>query len=1229
MKKIPQIWPSILYKRPISKNTSLYNSIISKYNLNKPELNINSNEDGQILTETFRTEANKQKFKYLYSNFNNFKKLKSNNTSSNSGRYSVNNKTLKNNKKNYNEIPDNNSLFFQNKDNDNKIIPYYNNTCNISLNQHFYNIDYNNFTSTDSIIKKNDIESIIKKLKSPNKNKYFSGIINVPKKTHSNNRNKKKNIYLNSVNKIFPIIALKDANNSYDSIDNKSNSYFFNKIISKKDKKANLVNLFVNPNDQLWNINKTTDLNNYLNYTYTKTQKKKRDNINLTNKIDKNNCHQINNKDNNILKYTKKIISYNSFKTRNKNNQSSLKNSIPISNFKNKILSINKSQEKINGGNNSMDINEEKTYGNNSFITNRIDILNSRKILNSNRDNNMSNKNKNIKHFHSYFHLSKFNIINKKINPDNIQKNKTKRNDLTNISEKKRLSTSISTIKSILDHYKANSKRIKTINNICNSNSLKEKSNNSSLKINNISNNINKTEKILINMGKEISKQNINKSNMIKIDEYTSKRVNEFHNNKQKLKKINLNKLLPVKKNNSKLNIMSTKDKKELVNLKKIFTEHFSKEGNKPLTSNNLSSNRRINSSQNNKNKNYINFRPKQKIIEKENIMNSRLGDLLKKLRQTKINKAKKNDKTKSKFIKGNILNKKNNYISNQSNNQNIISKNLNKNEICPKLNINTHSISSEESTKNKENNEYMDQSQKLSEYIKDYYSKYNNYPQTKLNFYKIGRIIGQGGFAKVNLGLNVLTGRVVAIKSFNKSMKTKYGEAINMDKILYEINLMRKLNHQNITKILETFEDEQLYFIIMEYINGGNLFSYVKKRRKLSEKIAKFIFRQIILGIKHIHSQLIVHRDIKLENILIDMNNNIKICDFGIGIILSSENQDLHSQCGTPMYIAPEIILSTKEKGYKGFPVDIWSAGIALYIMVSGKLPFNLDDNQDDFNGINKENKEKNKKLKYEILNKEPKYIEDITAELRDLLKGLLNKDPNKRLNCEQILNHPWFDDIYSHKIHLFSKAEKDLLTKTFIDYRKSKFEDLIENFTFSNLFKDKKSSAEKYNCETKSSLLAPFNSLNYEFFNLEDVGGKKKKVNDEFDDFKNKKLVVEKDLFCFSHKAKELNFQYELDNNKEVDNGVLINTKSNGESNSSSFSNANSKRNFISDKNINLDLENDELSIIKNQKAERILSQIERFGYDREYVIKSLKNNYLNHATTIYFLLKNYENI
>ena len=126
-----------------------------------------------------------------------------------------------------------------------------------------------------------------------------------------------------------------------------------------------------------------------------------------------------------------------------------------------------------------------------------------------------------------------------------------------------------------------------------------------------------------------------------------------------------------------------------------------------------------------------------------------------------------------------------------------------------------------------KDSTYYMKESEILSKYIKEYYNKNKEYPKTDLSFYKYGRMIGKGAFGKVNLGLNILTGRVVAIKSFNKdNIKNKKKKK----KILYETNLMRKLRHPSITKILETFESEKYIFIIMEYISGGNLQSFVKK---------------------------------------------------------------------------------------------------------------------------------------------------------------------------------------------------------------------------------------------------------------------------------------------------------------------------------------------------------------------------------------------------------------
>ena len=558
--------------------------------------------------------------------------------------------------------------------------------------------------------------------------------------------------------------------------------------------------------------------------------------------------------------------------------------------------------------------------------------------------------------------------------------------------------------------------------------------------------------------------------------------------------------------------------------------------------------------------------------------------------------------------------------------------------------------------------NYYMKESLKLSTYINKYYSKNKKYPNTSLQFYKYGRLIGQGAFGKVNLGLNILTGRIVAVKSFDKNNSELTGD--NMKKILYETDLMKKLNHPNITKILEMFEDEKYFMIIMEYINGGNLFSFVKKRRKLSEKTAKFLFRQIILGIKYIHEQNIVHRDIKLENLLIDLNNNVKICDFGIGRKIKNKNQLLHDQCGTLMYMAPEILLSSKEKGYEGFPVDIWSSGISLYIMLSGTLPFNYknkknteeneeEENEEDEESISEKSKSNKKdddnfKLQYSIVYKEPKKIEKISDEARDLLKGLLNKDPKKRLTCEQILNHPWLKDfkdknISSKKFHLFTKAENVMLSKTFIDYRKANYEDLKENFTLSNLIinsdKNKQNSKEE-NITNKSSILAPYNSIITE---SDESQRMTIKIKDSFDDFNNSKIKLENELLTFNKKIKEYNRLYELNNNGEVDNGVLINSKTQSSINMTDRSNKSKNDMFnlnisntnsfilrdLNDSSKNDNKKNGDDEVDKTMKINNILEQMKIMGYNKEYVLDCVKRNELCHASAVYYLMMNYENI
>ena len=703
--------------------------------------------------------------------------------------------------------------------------------------------------------------------------------------------------------------------------------------------------------------------------------------------------------------------------------------------------------------------------------------------------------------------------------------------------------------------------------------------------------------------------------------------------------------------NNEKRMSSTQKKNKKSINRLQIFSKNDSDKNSNHNDNNNINLDNNIYKINNINNKTKLKLNKKEsndfmlnkdKIIEKYNSFSNDNKEIGKKTIEKKLNNIKNvqnNNELISKRQKSvgsnNDTTKKES--KNESNNIRTKSKTIEKNENL----FEDISQISKASTAIKDSSYYMEKSKKLINYIKEFYIKNNKYPDTKINFYLYGRRIGQGAFGKVNLGLNILTGRVVAIKSFKKTKEAKHNS--NMNKILYETGLMKRFNHPNITKILEVFHDEEYMLIIMEYINGGNLFNFVKKRRKLSEKTAKFLFRQIILGIKHIHSQNIVHRDIKLENIIIDFNNNVKICDFGIGKVISSEDELLYDKCGTPMYMAPEIILSNKKNGYKGFPVDIWSSGITLYIMLSGTLPFTVKNKSiEELSLKDMKNKKENSNLKNQIVNGYPKKIKKISKEAKDLLNGLLNKNPDKRLTCDEILNHPWLkDDINeisdNNKYHLFTKAEMTMMSKTYIDYRKGELEDLRENFTITNLKSDEIRIEEK-NISTKSSILAPFNSA----LNSSSYSSKK----DKFDDSNNSKINLENDLIIYNNKVKEFNLNYELNNNQEVDNGMLIKTKSDmssliSDKNNSVISHNDEKNKREKDNNILLeskinfyknvinDNENGNYINENNPKTIEILNEIENFGYKKEYVINCIKNNILCHASTIYYLLKNYGDI
>ena len=178
-----------------------------------------------------------------------------------------------------------------------------------------------------------------------------------------------------------------------------------------------------------------------------------------------------------------------------------------------------------------------------------------------------------------------------------------------------------------------------------------------------------------------------------------------------------------------------------------------------------------------------------------------------------------------------------------------------------------------------------------------------------------------------------------------------------------------------------------------MEYAGEGDLLHYVKRKKRLNEEEAKFIFKQVVYGLGHCHCRSVLHRDIKLDNVLLDNEKGVKLCDFGVSKIIS-KHQFIKEQCGTPAYIAPEIIA---DEGYEGFFADIWSLGVVLYAMLCGTVPF----------------KASNMKELHVLIKKgDYKFPVSLSEEAKDLVKKMLILNPADRVSIPEILSHPWVKD-------------------------------------------------------------------------------------------------------------------------------------------------------------------------------------------------------------------------
>ncbi|OHT04096.1 CAMK family protein kinase [Tritrichomonas foetus] len=255
---------------------------------------------------------------------------------------------------------------------------------------------------------------------------------------------------------------------------------------------------------------------------------------------------------------------------------------------------------------------------------------------------------------------------------------------------------------------------------------------------------------------------------------------------------------------------------------------------------------------------------------------------------------------------------------------------------------------------------------------------------------YKRHEELGRGGFAAVYRVTNQATGEEYALKAVPKERVEK---PKSLEKLKCEIAIQRSLNHQNVLKSYDNFEDFQNYYILLEYAPNGSVKDMVKKAGHLSEYETARILREVMSGLCYLHDNRIIHRDLKLENFLIGKDGKVKIADFGLSTRLDFDDERKYTVCGTPNYLSPEL-LTNSSKGHS-YEVDIWTIGVCAFAMLTGKPPFETP----------------RRKLTYEhIKNCKYSFPPDIplSAVARDFVKVILQIKPEKRPNAQDVALHP-----------------------------------------------------------------------------------------------------------------------------------------------------------------------------------------------------------------------------
>lgn len=311
-----------------------------------------------------------------------------------------------------------------------------------------------------------------------------------------------------------------------------------------------------------------------------------------------------------------------------------------------------------------------------------------------------------------------------------------------------------------------------------------------------------------------------------------------------------------------------------------------------------------------------------------------------------------------------------------------------------------------------------------------------------RLGEYILGQTVGEGEFGKVKMGWKKEGGAQVAIKLIRRE---KLDSKARLDKVYREIAILRDLDHPNIVRLHEMVETERTIGIILEYASGGELFDYILHERYLKDNAARRLFAQLVSGVGYLHKKGIIHRDLKLENLLLDRNRNIIITDFGFANTFDPNDElgekvesNLHrrsfvkrynlervsdngyrrgdlmsTSCGSPCYAAPELVVS--DSLYTGRKVDVWSCGVILYAMLAGYLPFDDDPANPDGDNIN---------LLYKYIVTAPLvFPEHVTPHARDLLRRILVPDPRHRADLFEVARHSWLND-YAHVVEFITSG-------------------------------------------------------------------------------------------------------------------------------------------------------------------------------------------------------------